>query len=149
MTTDAKHLTGPHPEGLGLALALERALAKAGVGPRDIDYINPHATSTQQGDVAEYLALKHVFGERLAKIPMSATKSMIGHVLGGAGAVESIATVLSLRDQRIHPSINVDELDEAFAIELVREARSADIAYAAKLSAGFGGHNCALVFGRA
>ncbi len=149
MTTDAKHLTGPHPEGLGLALALERALAKAGVGPRDIDYINPHATSTLQGDVAEYLALKRVFGDRLATIPMSATKSMIGHVLGGAGAVESIATVLSLRDQRIHPSINVDELDEQFAIELVREARPADIAYAAKLSAGFGGHNCALVFARA
>jgi 3-oxoacyl-[acyl-carrier-protein] synthase II len=74
---------------------------------------------------------------------------MIGHVLGGAGAVESIAVVCTLLDQKIHPSINVDELDEQFAIDLVREARSADIRYVAKLSAGFGGHNCALVFARA
>jgi 3-oxoacyl-[acyl-carrier-protein] synthase II len=149
MTTDAKHLTGPHPEGLGLALALERALKKAEIDASAVDYINPHATSTQQGDVAEYRALKKVFGDRLAKIPMSATKSMIGHVLGGAGAVESIAVVCTLRDQKIHPSINVDELDEAFDIELVREARAADVRYAVKLSAGFGGHNCALVFARA
>lgn len=149
MTTDAEHLTRPHSEGLGLALALERAIKRAGIGPEAIDYINPHATSTPQGDVAEYLALRRVFGERIARIPMSATKSMIGHLLGGAGAVESIAVVCSLRDQALHPSINVDDLDPELAVDLVRERRRADVRFAAKCSAGFGGHNCALVFERA
>ncbi|MFO0762540.1 MAG: beta-ketoacyl-ACP synthase II [Byssovorax sp.] len=149
MTTDAQHLTRPHTEGLGLALAIEHALRRAGIGPDAVGYINPHATSTPQGDVAEVLALRRVFGDRLAKIPMSATKSMIGHLLGGAGAVESIAVVCSLRDQRIHPSINVDELEPGLDLDLVREARAADVRYAAKCSAGFGGHNCALIFERA
>jgi 3-oxoacyl-[acyl-carrier-protein] synthase II len=102
-----------------------------------------------QGDVAEYVALKKVFGERIATIPISATKSMIGHLLGGAGAVESIAVVCSLRDQMLHPSINVDELDPEIVIDLVRERRAANIRYALKCSAGFGGHNCALVLERA
>ncbi len=149
MTTDAQHLTRPHTEGLGLSLAIERALARAAISPEDIGYINPHATSTQQGDLAEILALRRVFGERLAHIPMSATKSMIGHLLGGAGAVESIAVVCSLRDQRLHPSLNVDELEPGLEIALVQAARAADVRYAAKCSAGFGGHNCALIFERA
>jgi len=150
MTTDAEHLTRPHPEGLGLALALERAITRAGVGPEAIDYINPHATSTPQGDMAEVVALRRVFGERLAHIPMSATKSMVGHLLGGAGAAETIAVVCSLRDQVLHPSINVDELDpELGPIDVVRERRSARVGWAAKCSAGFGGHNCALVLGKA
>ncbi|MCK6592095.1 MAG: beta-ketoacyl-[acyl-carrier-protein] synthase family protein [Polyangiaceae bacterium] len=149
MTTDAAHLTRPHPEGLGLALAVERAIARAGIKPEDIGYINPHATSTPQGDIAEYAALARVFGEGLSKIPISATKSMIGHLLGGAGAVESIAVVCSLVDQEIHPSINVDDLDPAFALDVVRERRRADVRYALKCSAGFGGHNCALVLERA
>lgn len=149
MTTDAQHLTRPHSEGLGLSLAIERALARAAIAPGAIGYINPHATSTQQGDLAEILALRRVFGDRLAHIPMSATKSMIGHLLGGAGAVESIAVVCSLRDQRLHPSINVDELEPGLDIDLVRSERAVDVRYAAKCSAGFGGHNCALVFERA
>lgn len=149
MTTDGWHITGPHPDGLGVVLALQRALERAGIGPERVDYLNPHATSTPQGDIAEYRALHKVFGERLASIPVSATKSMIGHVLGGAGAVESIAVVCTLRDQRIHPSINVDELDPDFRLDVVREARPADVRWAAKVSAGFGGHNCALVFERA
>src|SRR5262249_6150973 len=149
MTTDAEHLTRPHPQGLGLRLAMERALARAGVGPDAIDYINPHATSTPQGDIAEYVALKHVFGQRLASIPISATKSMIGHLLGGAGAVEAIAVVCSLRDGLLHPSINIDEPDPDFALDFVRERRAATIRYAIKCSAGFGGHNCALVLERA
>jgi len=148
MTTDAEHVTRPHPEGLGLALALERALERAGIEAASVGYINPHATSTPQGDIAEYVALRRVFGERLARIPISATKSMIGHLLGGAGAVESIAVVCSLRDQVLHPSINVDELDPEFAIDLVRERRRVDVRWAVKCSAGFGGHNCALVFER-
>jgi 3-oxoacyl-[acyl-carrier-protein] synthase II len=149
LTSDGEHLTRPNPEGAGLALSIERALRRAGVAPDAIGYINPHATSTTQGDLAEYHALHKVFGDRLARIPMSATKSMIGHLLGGAGAVESIAAVCSLVDQTLHPSINVDELDPVFAIDLVRERRRADVRYALKASAGFGGHNCALVFERA
>ncbi|KYG05675.1 3-oxoacyl-ACP synthase, partial [Sorangium cellulosum] len=149
MTTDAEHLTRPHSEGLGLALSLERALARAGVAPQAIGYINPHATSTPQGDAAEVLALRRIFGERLPRIPISATKSMIGHLLGGAGAVETIAVVCSLRDQLLHPSINVDELDPECSLDIVRERRSVDLRHAVKCSAGFGGHNCALVLERA
>jgi 3-oxoacyl-[acyl-carrier-protein] synthase II len=148
LTSDGEHLTRPNPEGAGLGLSIERALRRAGVTPAEVGYINPHATSTTQGDLAEYHALHKVFGDRLAEIPMSATKSMIGHLLGGAGAVESIATISSLVDQTLHPSINVDELDPVFAIDLVRERRRADVRYAIKASAGFGGHNCALVFER-
>lgn len=149
MTTDAEHLTRPHSGGLGLALALERALARAGAAPEAIGYINPHATSTSQGDAAEVLALRRVFGDRLARIPISATKSMMGHLLGGAGAVETIAVVCSLRDQLLHPSINVDELDPGWSLDVVRERRGVDVRYAVKCSAGFGGHNCALVLERA
>ena len=149
MTTDAQHLTRPHSEGKGLSLAVERAIQRAGITPADVDYVNPHATSTPHGDLAEVMALRHVFGDRLAAIPMSATKSMIGHLLGGAGAVESIAVVCSLRDQLLHPSINVDDLDPECTVNLVRERRRADVRWAVKCSAGFGGHNCALVFERA
>jgi 3-oxoacyl-[acyl-carrier-protein] synthase II len=149
MTTDATHLTRPHADGKGLALAVERAIARAGITPADIDYINPHATSTPQGDLAEVQALRRVFGTRLDSIPMSATKSMIGHLLGGAGAVESIAVVCSLRDQLLHPSINVDELDPECTVRLVRERQRAEVRWAVKCSAGFGGHNCALVLERA
>jgi 3-oxoacyl-[acyl-carrier-protein] synthase II len=149
MTSDGHHLTGPHADGLGLRLAILRALARAGIEPGDVGYINPHATSTPQGDLAEHRALAAVFGDRLASIPISATKSMLGHLLGGAGGVEAAVTVLSLRDQRIHPSLNADELDEGVALDLPKHARAVDLAYALKLSAGFGGHNCALVFGRA
>ncbi|EYF03542.1 beta-ketoacyl-[acyl-carrier-protein] synthase family protein [Chondromyces apiculatus] len=149
MTTDATHLTRPETNGAGLAMALTRALERAELQPALVGYINPHATSTPQGDAAEVLALRQVFGERLSQIPISATKSMLGHMLGGAGAVETIAVVCSLRDQELHPSINLDELDPAFSLEVVRTRRPVDLRYAVKLSAGFGGHNCALVLERA
>jgi 3-oxoacyl-[acyl-carrier-protein] synthase II len=150
MSTDATNLTKPLTDGRGLLLAIERAIGRAGVRPEDIGYINPHATSTPQGDVAEYRALSAAFGEALARTPVSATKSMLGHMLGGAGAAESIAVICTLRDGTIHPSINVDELDPQLAgFDVVREPRRADVRYALKLSAGFGGHNCALVFERA
>lgn len=149
MTTDASHLTRPHPEADGLRRAIVRALERAEIKPENIDYINPHATSTPQGDAAEIIALRNVFGAQLEKIPLSATKSMLGHLLGGAGAVETIAAVCSLRDQMLHPSINVDELDPEFgAIDVVREARAVNCSWILKCSAGFGGHNCALVVGR-
>ncbi len=149
MTSDGEHVTRPHPEGLGLALAMERALARAGIGPGDIGYINPHATSTTQGDIAEVAALRRVFGDRLPSIPISATKSMLGHLLGGAGAVEAIATLCTLRDGRAHPSINLDEPDAGFDLDFVLEARDVTARWALKCSAGFGGHNCALVLERA
>jgi len=149
MTSDAEHLTRPHPEGLGLRLAIEAALRRAGIQPTDVGYINPHATSTPQGDLAEYVSIKHVFGDALRKIPISATKSMVGHLLGGSGAAEGIAVLCSLRDQRLHPSINVDRLDPAFEIDLVRETRDVPVRYAISNSAGFGGHNCVLAFERA
>jgi 3-oxoacyl-[acyl-carrier-protein] synthase II len=149
MTSDAEHLTRPHPEGVGLQLAIEAALRRARITPGDVGYINPHATSTPQGDVAEYVSMKHVFGDRLRAVPISATKSIIGHLLGAAGAAEAIAVICSLRDQQIHPSINVDRLDPVFDIDLVREARSAEFRYAISNSAGFGGHNCVLAFERA
>jgi 3-oxoacyl-[acyl-carrier-protein] synthase II len=148
MSSDAQHLTRPHPQGLGLRLAIEAALRRAGIGPADVGYINPHATSTPQGDVAEYHSMVQVFGDALREIPLSATKSMVGHLLGGAGAAEAIAVICSLRDQRIHPSINVDKLDPVFEIDLVREARRHDFRYAISNSAGFGGHNCVLAFER-
>jgi 3-oxoacyl-[acyl-carrier-protein] synthase II len=149
LTSDAEHLTRPHPEGRGLRLAMEAALRRARIAPAEIGYINPHATSTPQGDVAEYLAMLQVFGPALRHIPVSATKSMIGHLLGAAGAAEAIAVICSLQDGVIHPSINVDRLDPVFEIDLVREARRAPVRHAISNSAGFGGHNCVLVFERA
>lgn len=149
MTTDAEHITRPHSEGSGLALAISKAISRANLKAEDIDYINPHATSTLQGDIAEYKALFRVFGQRLEHIPISATKSMVGHLLGGAGAVEAIATVCALRDQMLHPSINVDEIDPVLRLNIVREKTRADVRYALKCSAGFGGHNCVLVLERA
>ncbi|MCA9625489.1 MAG: beta-ketoacyl-[acyl-carrier-protein] synthase family protein, partial [Myxococcales bacterium] len=150
LTSDGTHLTSPHEDGLGLRAAIERALGRAEIAPEAIGYINPHATSTKLGDLAEVKALRDVFGDALATTPMSATKSMVGHLLGGAGAIESIAVVCSLRDQRLHPSINLDRLDEALApLDVVTGGpRAAEVRYALKLSAGFGGHNCALVFER-
>jgi 3-oxoacyl-[acyl-carrier-protein] synthase II len=148
MSSDAEHITRPPSDGLGLRLAIERALARAGIGPGDIGYINPHATSTPQGDIAEYSSMLKVFGDKLPQIPISATKSMIGHLLGAAGAAEAIATLCSLRDQRVHPSINVDRLDPIFNLDVVREARDVKMRYAISSSAGFGGHNCVLVLER-
>ena len=151
LTSDGAHLTRPNEDGLGVTLAANQALSRAGIGPEAIDYVNPHATSTPAGDIAEVRALRAVFGERLAAIPMSATKSLLGHLLGGAGAVESIAVLLSIRDGRLHPSLNLDNLDPALgSIDVVTgAAREATVRHALKLSAGFGGHNCALVFSRA
>jgi len=148
-SSDGDHLTRPLADGAGLALAIQRALRRVGGDQRDrIAYINPHATSTLQGDLAEYHALRTVFGERLGDIPVSATKSMTGHLLGGAGAVESVATVCTLVDQIIHPSINLDEQDPAIELRLIRDALYGQVDCALKVSAGFGGHNGALVFER-
>lgn len=149
MTSDATHVTRPHPAGLGLALAVEGALRRAGIAKTDVGYLNAHATSTPQGDVAEYTAMRRVFGDALKNVPVSGTKSMVGHLLGGAAAAESIAVICSLRDQMLHPSINIDELDPVFDLDIVQgEARKTKLDFALKSSAGFGGHNCVLVFQR-
>ena len=148
MTSDAEHLARPHPEGRGVRDAVIAALRRAGATPADIGYINPHATSTPQGDVAEYKALAAALGPALARIPVSATKSMIGHLLGGAGVVEAVATVCSLRDGAIHPSINLDHQDPQFELDVARTRRDLRIDRALKISAGFGGHNVALLFDR-
>lgn len=149
MSGDAEHIVRPHPEGRGVALAVQAAMKRAQIAPRDLGYINPHATSTPAGDIAEYNALKAALGPALSSIPVSATKSILGHLLGGAGAVESITTVLSLSKGVIHPSINVTKKDPVFELDIVTSARESRIDHALKTSAGFGGHNAALVFSRA
>lgn len=148
-SSDAEHIARPHPEGRGLYLAIEQALRRAGIGADAIGYINPHATSTPQGDIAEYIALKSALGPALHDIPISATKSLIGHLLGGASAVEAVATVCTLVDGIAHLSLNLDEPDPLFELNFLRESRRIDARYALKTSAGFGGHNCAIVFERA
>jgi 3-oxoacyl-[acyl-carrier-protein] synthase II len=149
MSGDAEHIVRPNPEGRGVALAVNAAMKRAQIAPSDLGYINPHATSTPAGDIAEYNALKAALGAALPTIPVSATKSILGHLLGGAGAVESITTVLSLSKGVIHPSINVTKKDPVFELDIVTSARESRIDHALKTSAGFGGHNAALVFSRA
>lgn len=147
-SSDASHLVRPPDDGAGLARAIDRAMERAGVKPEELGYVNPHATSTQAGDVAELRAMERALGPALAGIPVSATKSILGHLLGGAGAVETIATVCSVRDGVIHPSINLDRKDEAFAnLDVVTAELTMERRVALKLSAGFGGHNAALVIG--
>ncbi|MFO0660346.1 MAG: beta-ketoacyl-[acyl-carrier-protein] synthase family protein [Polyangiaceae bacterium] len=148
MSGDAEHIVRPHPEGRGVALAVKAALKRAEITPEQLGYINPHATSTPQGDIAEYSALRASLGDSLSKTPVSATKSILGHLLGGAGAVESIATVLSLHHGVAHPSLNLDNKDPIFELDIVTSARELKIQHALKTSAGFGGHNAALVFSR-
>jgi 3-oxoacyl-[acyl-carrier-protein] synthase II len=150
MTSDAEHLVRPSSSGRGMARAIELALRRADARPGDIRYINPHATSTPQGDLAEYQALRAALGPALDHALVSATKSMIGHLLGGASAVETVATACSLRDRRVHPSINLDRVDEAFAsLQLPRAATDLPAGLALKTSSGFGGHNVALLLGPA
>lgn len=150
MASDAENIVRPHPEYRGVARSAQTALRRAELQPRDVSYVNPHATSTQQGDVAEHVALRAALGDALSSVPISATKSLIGHLLGGAGVVESIAALWTLRRGEIHPSINVDELDPQFAdLDVVRARRKVDAKHVLKTSAGFGGHAAALVIGRA
>jgi 3-oxoacyl-[acyl-carrier-protein] synthase II len=147
-SSDASHLVRPPDDGAGLALAIDRALRRAEIAPSDLGYLNPHATSTQAGDVAELRAMERALGAALRDAPVSATKSILGHLLGGAGAVETIATVCSVRDAVIHPSINLDAKDAVFAeLDVATRERAMTKRIALKLSAGFGGHNAALVIG--
>ena len=148
MSSDAYHMTSPPEDGSGAALAMVNALRDAGVSTSQIGYINAHGTSTPAGDKAETQAVKSVFGEDAHKVMVSSTKSMTGHLVGAAGAVESIFTVLALRDQAIPPTINLDNPDEGCDLDFVpHEARQVkDMEYTLCNSFGFGGTNGSLVF---
>ncbi|ALE95633.1 MULTISPECIES: beta-ketoacyl-ACP synthase II [Serratia] len=150
MSSDAYHMTSPPENGAGAALAMENALLDAGVTPSQIGYINAHGTSTPAGDQAEAQAVKSVFGADAERVLVSSTKSMTGHLLGAAGAIESIFTVLALRDQAVPPTINLDNPDEGCDLDFVpHEARQvSDMAFSLCNSFGFGGTNGSLIFRR-
>ena len=146
---DASHMTAPHPEGTGAALALNRGLEDAAIAPERIGFFNAHGTGTLLNDASECAALSRVFGERASRLPVSATKSIVGHLLGSSGAIEAVATVLCLRAGEAHPAAGGGRVDPSLAVDLVlgqgRPLPEGSIAVSA--SFGFGGANAALVFG--
>jgi 3-oxoacyl-[acyl-carrier-protein] synthase II len=144
-TADAHHITAPAPGGEGAARAMALALRSAGARPEQIDYINAHGTSTQLNDKFETKAIHTVFGEHARKLAVSSTKSMTGHLLGGAGAVEAVATVMTVRESILPPTINLDNADPECDLDYVpNQARRATVRLALSNSFGFGGHNVAL-----
>jgi len=150
-SADAHHITASHPEGLGAKLVMQRALEDAGLQPTDIDYINVHGTSTPVGDVSEAKAIKDVFGDHAYKLNISSTKSMTGHLLGAAGAVEAMACVLSVKHDIVPPTINHEEgdNDEALAYNMnftCNKAQKREVRAALSNTFGFGGHNCCVIF---
>lgn len=146
MTCDAYHMTSPEPEGKEAVRAMELALASAGVGPDEIDYINAHGTSTPLNDKTETMIIKKVFGNRAYQIPVSATKSMVGHLIGAAGSVELIAALLAMEHNLIPPTINYDTPDPECDLDYVpNQARPAQVNTVMKNSFGFGGKNSILV----
>ncbi len=150
-TSDAHHLTAPHPQGEGATRAMTLAIADAGITAQDVDYVNAHGTSTPLNDRAETAAIKAALGERAMTVPVSSTKSSIGHLLGAAGAVEAVATVLALRDRVAPPTLGLTEPDEDLDLDYVPErARRLDVpddrrAVGVSNAFGFGGHNAVLV----
>jgi 3-oxoacyl-[acyl-carrier-protein] synthase II len=146
-TGDAYHITAPAPNGEGGARAMKMAINDAGLNPQDIDYINAHGTSTEYNDKFETMAVKEVFGEHAYKLAMSSTKSMTGHLLGAAGGVEAIFTVLAMRDSILPPTINYETPDPECDLDyVVNSARPQKIRAAMSNSLGFGGHNATIVF---
>jgi len=146
-TGDAHHITAPAPEGEGAARAMQQALTGAGVDPTQVDYINAHGTSTPYNDQFETLAVKSVFGEHAYKLAMSSTKSMTGHLLGAAGGIEAIFTVLAIRESILPPTMNLETPDPICDLDYVANAsRTKDVEYAMSNSLGFGGHNASLLF---
>ncbi len=148
-SADAHHITEPHPEGLGAALAMQAALKDARINPEEVGYINAHGTSTPIGDRAETLAIKRVFGDHAYKLSVSSTKSMIGHLLGAAGAIEAIATVQALHSGILPPTINQDDPDPELDLDYVPNApKEKQVNYALSNSFAFGGMNATLLFKR-
>ncbi len=147
MSADAHHMTAPHPEGTGASLAMNNLLQDAGLTPEDVDYLNMHGTSTPLGDVAETVAVKKVFGDHAYEMNLSSTKSMIGHLLGAAGAVEAIATILAVRNDKVPPTINFETPDPECDLNYTfnePEERTVDVAISNAF--GFGGHNTSVAF---
>ncbi len=147
LSGDAYHVTAPHPEGSGAYRSMAMALKKAGLTPDDIDYINAHGTSTPLGDELELGAVRRLFGDAISKVSMSSTKSAIGHLLGGAGAVESIFCILALRDQIVPPTLNLDNpSDSCMGVDLVpHTAKRREVRAVLNNSFGFGGTNASLI----
>lgn len=150
-SADAYHITASHPEGLGARLVMENALSDAGLKPEDIDYINVHGTSTPVGDISEAKAIKDVFGDAAYKLNISSTKSMTGHLLGAAGAVEAMVCVLAVKNDIIPPTINHEEGDEDPEIDYnlnftFNKAQKREVRAALSNTFGFGGHNACVVF---
>lgn len=147
---DASHMTAPHPEGCGAALAIELALQDAGLGPDDIDFVNAHGTGTPLNDVAEWAALRRSLGERASHIPLTSTKGVVGHLLGSSGAIEAVATVLCLREGKVHPTPGGGTVDPATPVDLVlgQPRPVPEVRFALSTSLAFGGANAAVIFGR-
>ena len=149
MTCDAYHMTSPDPSGTEAIRAMEMAMQKAGVTTQQIDYINAHGTSTPLNDKTETMIVKKVFGYRAYQIPISATKSMVGHLIGAAGSVELIATILAMEHGEIPPTINYEIPDPECDLDYVpNQARKAEINIAMKNSFGFGGKNSILIIAK-
>ena len=151
MSADAHHITASHPEGLGARLVMENALEDAGMKPEDIDYINVHGTSTHVGDISEAKAIKQVFGDAAYKLNISSTKSMTGHLLGAAGAVEALASVLAVKNDIVPPTINHEDDDRDPEIDYdlnytFNKAQKREVRAALSNTFGFGGHNACVIF---
>ena len=149
LTADAHHITAPHPDGLGAINAMRLALDDAGMNPEDIDYVNVHGTSTPLGDIAELKGIKEVFGDHAYNLNISSTKSMTGHLLGAAGAVEAIACVKAIENNIIPPTINFETKDENIDYKLnltLNKAEKRTVNAALSNTFGFGGHNTCLLY---
>ncbi len=149
MTADAYHMTAPHPDGDGAGRAMKIAIRDAGLKPEQVSYINTHGTATDLGDIAETRAIKSVLGEHAYKTPCNSTKSLAGHLLGAAGAIELVACLKSIETGWLHPTINLDDPDPECDLDYVpNQKRNHDVTYAVSNSFGFGGHNVSLVAGK-
>ena len=149
MSSDAHHMTAPHPDGIGVVAVMKNCLNNAGISPEEVDYINTHGTSTPLGDVAELKAIKEVFGDHAKNININSTKSMTGHLLGAAGAIEAVASVMSMQHGIIPPTINHENVDENIDPELnltLNKPQNRDVKIAMSNTFGFGGHNACVLF---
>ena len=149
LSSDAYHMTAPHPDGIGVIAVMKNCLRNAGIKPEEVDAINTHGTSTPLGDVAELKAIKEVFGEHAKNININSTKSMTGHLLGAAGAIEAIASILAMQHSLVPPTINHSTVDENIDPELnltLNKAQKRDVKIAMSNTFGFGGHNACVIF---
>ena len=149
LSSDAYHMTAPHPDGIGVVKVMENCLKDAEMGPEEVDAINTHGTSTPLGDVAELKAISKVFGEHAHNININSTKSMTGHLLGAAGAIEAIASILAMENSLVPPTINHSVVDEQIDPKLnltLNKAQKREVKVAMSNTFGFGGHNACILF---